>query len=105
MSHSLDKLRIIYGDETNDIVIPLHAFDGGNFLTLNDDYPIELPNGERVAVYAEAGPNRTVPDVSLSVVEDGRVFGVRAGYGAILTFTTKGGFEFMLQLGTGAWEE
>jgi hypothetical protein len=63
-----------------------------------------LPNGEQIAVYAEVGMDRSIPDVSLSIVEDGRVFGVRCSYGVVVTFTTKGEFEVLLQIGTGAWE-
>lgn len=106
MPKNLHQLRITYPeDDAKDLVIPLSAFEGGNFLSLSSDLPIELPNGETIAVYAEVAPNRAIPDISVSVVEDGRVFGVRCGYGVVVTYSTKSGYEVLLQIGTGAWEE
>ena len=86
-------------------MVPLPELGGPDFLSLGSDQPVRLPNGEQVEVYAEVGLAGPRPDVSLSVVEYGRVFGVRASWGVVVTFTTVGGLEVLLQIGTGAWEE
>lgn len=106
MTASLRQLRIFFRDEDlSDIVIPIPECGSRDFLSLGSDQPVALPNGERIDVYAEVAPDRTIPDVSLSIVEDDRVFAVRGGLGVVVTYTTKGGLEVLLQVGTGAWEE
>lgn len=82
MDTSIRQLRIFFRDEdVPEIVIPLPELGGPDFLSLGSDTPVRLPNGERIAVYAEVAPKRPRPDVSISVVEDGRVFGVRGHQG------------------------
>ena len=106
MTSSLHQLRVFFRDEDlPDIVIPIPGYPGPDFLSLGSDRPLLLPNGEQIDVYAEVAPKRPIPDVSLSIVEDGKVFGVRCGYGVVVTYTTKGEFEVLLQIGTGAWED
>lgn len=106
MSADLSRLRIFFRDEEiPEISIRIPECAGPDFLCLGDDVPVQLPNGEQIAVYAEVSPNRKVPDISLSVVEDGRVFGVRCGSGVVVAYTTKGDLDVLLQIGTGAWEE
>jgi hypothetical protein len=106
MTTSLQVLRVFFRDETlPEIVIPIPEMGGPDFLSLGSDRPLRLPNGEQIDVYAEVAPERPIPDVSLSIIEDGRIFGVRCGYGVVVTFMTKSEFEVLLQIGTGAWEE
>lgn len=106
MNTSLHQLRIFFReDESAEIIVPIPELGSPNFLSLGSDRPITLPNGERIEIYAEVAPDRSIPDVSLSIVENGRVFGVRCGNGVIITYTTKGDLEVLLQIGTGAWDE
>ena len=56
-------------------------------------------------MYADVATGRAITDLSFSVVEDGRVFGVRCCDGVIVTYTTKGGLEVSLEIGSGAWDE
>jgi hypothetical protein len=106
MTASLRQLRIFFRDQDlPDIIIPIPESGGPSFLSFGSDKLIRLPNGEQIDVYAEVAPELPIPDVSLSIVEDGRIFGVRCGYGVVVTYMTKSEFEVLLQIGTGAWEE
>lgn len=67
MSTSFWRLRIFFRDEDlPELVIPLPELGGPDFLSLGGDRPVNLPNGERIAVYAEVGPNR-IPTRRLGV--------------------------------------
>lgn len=106
MPADLHVLRIFFRDEDiPEIRIPIPEYGDSGFRCLDADRPVRLPNGQQIAVYAEVSPDGAVPDISLSVIEDGRVFGVRCGHGVVVTYTTKDDFEVLLQIGTGAWEK
>lgn len=109
MTDPLRTLRISFGDDEDDAdsedpTIPLVEHGGPNFLSVGGDVPVALPSGETIGVYAEVGLGDEVADVSISVFEGERVMAVRCGRGAVLSYTTFGGCEVLLQVGTGAWE-
>lgn len=105
MTDPLRLIRVSFGDEDDeDLAIPIVEQGALRFLSTGDDVPVTLPNGETIAVYVEVGLSEDVADVSMSVVEGGRVTAVRFGRGVVLSYTTNGGYEILLQVGTGAWE-
>jgi hypothetical protein len=109
MTDPLRTLRISFGADEDDadsscLTIPLVEQGSPHFLSIGGDVPVALPSGETIGVYAEVGLGDDVADVSISVVEGERVTAVRCGRGAVLSYTTLGGCEVLLQVGTGAWE-
>lgn len=103
MTEPLRSLRISFGDDQ--LLIPIQEQGDPSFLSIGGDHPVVLPGGEQIEVYAEVGLDRPVADVCVSVVEAGRVTAVRASVGVALSYTTRGGEEVLLEVGTGAWEE
>ena len=102
MTDPLRLIRVSFGDEDDeDLAIPIVEQGAPRFLSTGDDVPVTLLNGETIAVYAEVGLSEDVADVSMSVVEGGRVTAVRFGRGVVLSYTTNGGYEILLQVGLG----
>ena len=105
MTHLLRHIRISFGDDDEeDLSIPIVALEDPKFLSTGDDVPVTLPSGETIGVYAEVGLGDEMADVSLSVVEGDRVTAVRCGRGVVLSYTTNGACEVLLQVGSGAWD-
>ncbi len=105
MADPLRYLRVSFSDDdTDDLSIPMVEQGDPTFLSLGGDVPVTLPNGETIGVYAEVGLADEIADVSISVVDGERITAVRCGRGAVLSYTTNGGCEVLLQVGTGAWE-
>lgn len=105
MENELRHIRIMFREDTPDRLIPIPAIEGSDFHSPGEDQALTLPNGETLQVYAEVSPERAITDIMLSVIEDGRELTVRCGAGLIVNYTTRSGYELLLQIGTGAWDE
>ena len=46
-----------------------------------------------------------IADVSLSIIEDGRLSAIRCGSGVVFSYTTRSGLDILFQIGTGPWDE
>ena len=100
------ELRIIFGDDDlPEIVIAIPKISDPEFYSMGKEQLVTLPNGEVLDVYAEVSSASTVSDVSLSIVEDGRLSAIRCGSGLVFSYTTCGGLELLFQVGTGPWDE
>jgi len=99
----LTVLRIYFrDDDIPEIHLQMEGDD--EFWSLNHERELELPNGEKIEVYAEVGINEGLADISVSVIQNGRDFDVRCGSGVIVSYETESNFEVLLQVGTGGWE-
>lgn len=92
-------------DEIPEIVIPIPKLSNPEFFSLGSEQLVTLPNGEVLDVYAEVSLASSVADISLSIVEDDRLYAIRCGSGVVFRYTTRSGFQVLLQIGTGPWEE
>lgn len=108
MEPSTKYLRIMFGDDdVPEIVIPLAPTSEPECyaLALGNEQLITLPNGEVLDIYAEVSLVNAVADISLSIIEDERLFAIRCGSGVVFSYTTQSRLEILFQIGTGAWEE
>lgn len=104
---ALHNLVISYnegGEDLTQVVINLPPHGSDSFLSLVREQDLVLPNGEVVQIYAEVNPAAQPADILLSIIQDGRSMDVRCGAGIIVSYQTTAGFEFLAQIGTGAWE-
>lgn len=105
MTDLLRILRVsIGGDDDEELAIPVVEQGDPRFLSTGGDVQVALPNGETIGVYAEVGLGDEIADVSMSIVDGERITAVRCGRGGVLSYTTLGGWEVLLQVGTGPWE-
>lgn len=104
--HMTPELRITFGDDDiPEIVIAIPKISTPEFYSLGTEQLVTLPNGEVLDVYAEVSLATAVADVSLSIVENGRLSAIRCGSGLVFSYTTRGGIELLFQIGTGPWDE
>lgn len=99
----LTVLRIYYRDEEIPELRLQMAGENDSF-SLGHDREVELPNGEKIEVYAEVGIENEITHLVLSVIQNDRVFAVRCSSGAVISYETERNFEVLLQVGTGEWE-
>ncbi|WP_431095556.1 hypothetical protein [Polaromonas aquatica] len=106
MESSTTQLRITFGDDDlPEVLIAIPKMSDPDFYSLGTEQLLTLPNGEILDVYAEVSLASVVADVSLSIVEDGRLSAIRCGSGLVFSYTTRGGLELLFQIGTGPWDE
>ncbi len=106
MEHSTTQLRIIFGDDDiPEIVIVIAKLSDPEFYSLGTEQLVTLPNGEVLDVYAEVSLAGAAADISLSIIEDGRLSAIRCGSGLVFSYTTRGGLELLFQIGTGPWDD
>jgi hypothetical protein len=106
MEPSITRLRVISGDDDfPEIVITIPKFSDPEFYSLGTEQMVTLPNGEVLDVYAEVSLARAIADISLSIIEDGRLSAIRCGSGLVFSYTTRSGVELLFQIGTGPWDE
>lgn len=84
--------------------IPLPSLGKSGSVGLPDYKEITLPSGEIVAVLAEAHPQGAPPSVTVSIQDAAKDIYIRASVGIALSYTTSGGNELLLSIGTGPWE-
>ncbi|GGY85197.1 hypothetical protein GCM10011613_32890 [Cellvibrio zantedeschiae] len=104
---NLTSLVISYnegGEDLTRVVIDIPPYDGDRFFSLGTEQDLVLPNGEVIQIYAEVNPIAAPADILVSIIQDGRSLDVRCGAGVIISYQTTAGFEFLAQIGTGAWE-
>lgn len=104
---ALNSLVISYnegGEDLTQVVINLHPLGGESFLSLEREQDLVLPNGEVVQIYVEVNLIAQPVDILVSIIQDGRSLDVRCGAGVIISYQTTAGYEFLAQVGTGAWE-
>lgn len=100
------ELRIQFGDDDlPEIVIPIPKMSDPEFYSVGPEQLVTLPNGEVLDVYTEVSLASAVADVSLSIIEDGRLSAIRCGSGLVFSYTTQGGLELLFLIGTGPWDE
>jgi hypothetical protein len=104
---NLKRLRIFLREEdTPEIVIPIPEVSARQkFYSLDTERDVVLQNGEKIRVYAEISLLRTIPDVSLSILEGDKCVDVRCGEGVVVGYQTNGGLYALFQIGSGGWEE
>ena len=99
----LTVLRIYFRDEDiPELRLQMEGDDG--FWSLDHERELDLPNGEKIEVYAEVGIKEDFADISVSVTQNGKNFDVRCGFGVIVSYETEKNFEVLLQVGSGGWE-
>jgi hypothetical protein len=100
------ELHITFGgDDLPEVAIAIPKMSDPEFYSLGTEQLVTLPNGEVLDVHAEVSLASAVADVSLSIVEDGRLSAIRCGSGLVFSYTTRGGLELLFRIGTGPWDE
>jgi hypothetical protein len=106
MKASITHLRIMFDDdEIPEIVIPIPKLSSQEFYSFGSEQMVTLPNGEVLDVHAEISLESAIADISLSILEEERLFAVRCGSGVVFRYTTRSGFQVLLQIGTGQWDK
>lgn len=102
---SMKQLRVFFQDEDSaEILIPIPSYGGDDLYSLGSPQALDLPNGERLKVYAEVSLQTAVPDVLLSIDEGDKTLDVRCGEFVVVGYQTAGNLYVLFQIGTGSWE-
>jgi hypothetical protein len=102
-SQTLKTLTVCFRDESIPrIEVKLSRLLFGPY---SKTLPVRLPDGSEVEVYVEVFDPESTPDVSLYVTEgEEELCGLRCTSGVVLTCVTSGGYELIIQVGSGPWE-